>query len=106
MQRVDATSCTNGLMAACPHLMFQCRGDFGGQAMLAQVQAELRGYSDHQLHAFCSASRNKRLQELVLPADKVCACPCATFVYLLCAAAQQLPPLLAVYQQSLGLTLL
>lgn len=60
--------------AECPHLIFQCRGDFGGQATLAQVQAELSGYSDHQLHAFCSVSRNKRLQELVLPADKVCAC--------------------------------
>ena len=47
------------------------RGDFGGQATLAQVQAELSGYSDHELHAFCTASRNKRLQQLVLPADKV-----------------------------------
>lgn len=65
----------------CPHFSLHCRGDFGGQATLAQVQAELSGYSDHQLHAFCSASRSKRLQELVLPADKVAACPYATPVY-------------------------
>jgi hypothetical protein len=55
------------------HLDLRCRGDFGAQATLAQVQAELGGYSDHELHVFCSASRNKRLQQLVLPADKVCA---------------------------------
>lgn len=51
------------------------RGDFGSTATLAQVQAELAGYSDHELHAFCRASRNKRLQELVLPTEKVRPCP-------------------------------
>lgn len=35
------------------------------------MQSELAGYSDHELHAFCAASRNKRLQDLVLPAEKV-----------------------------------
>ncbi len=34
---------------------------------------ELGGYSDHALHQFCASSRNKRLQEMALPVERVCS---------------------------------